>query len=439
MTIPQPALPATWRWQPFDSLSRVKVSTVDKKSYPDEVPVRLCNYTDVYYQDVITSDLAFMEATASAEQVSRFTVRAGDVAITKDSETPDDIGRPSYVPEDLPGVVYGYHLAIYQPLDPNYSKFIRYLFDSSYIRAELQTRTPGVTRVGLSQDTLRNLRVPTPPPYIAAEIADYLDHETAEIDAFIADQTLFKKLVTEYFHSFLTEIYASRTLSTRRLKDFGVTKVSGVSVNGSSEPARDSELGVLKTGSVSKGYFDASENKAVLDPAEMERLKTPVRAGHLIVNRANTPDLVGSLAPVFHDFPHLFLSDLLWQLKFKKVDPNYIYWYSKTRKFRDQISLIKVGASQTMQKIRFEDFARLEIPFMSFEDQRSILTKASEEGARVQQVARLVGQAIDLARERRAALITAAVTGQIDVTAKNKPAAEQLEDDIAQGLHREYA
>jgi len=170
---------------------------VDKKSYPDEVPVRLCNYTDVYYQDVITSDLTFMEATASTEQVSRFTVRAGDVAITKDSETPDDIGRPSYVPEDLPGVVYGYHLAIYRPLDPNYSKFIRYLFDSSYIRAELQTRTPGVTRVGLSQDTLRNLRVPTPPPYIAAGIADYLDHETAEIDAFINQQSRLIALLDE--------------------------------------------------------------------------------------------------------------------------------------------------------------------------------------------------------------------------------------------------
>lgn len=48
-------------------------------------------------------------------------------------------------------------------------------------------------------------------------------------------------------------------------------------------------------------------------------------------------------------------------------------------------------------------------------------------------------RAIDLAHERRAALITAAVTGQIDVTAKNKPAAEQIEDDVAQGLHREYA
>lgn len=48
-----------------------------------------------------------------------------------------------------------------------------------------------------------------------------------------------------------------------------------------------------------------------------------------------------------------------------------------------------------------------------------------------------IATSIALARERRAALITAAVTGQIDVTARNKPAAEQLEDDIAQGLHRE--
>lgn len=48
-----------------------------------------------------------------------------------------------------------------------------------------------------------------------------------------------------------------------------------------------------------------------------------------------------------------------------------------------------------------------------------------------------IERSIALAKERRAALITAAVTGQIDVTARHKPAAEQLEDDIAQGLHRE--
>ena len=65
-----------------------------------------------------------------------------------------------------------------------------------------------------------------------------------------------------------------------------------------------------------------------------------------------------------------------------------------------------------------------------------ILSRASEQQALLEKD---ISAAIDLARERRAALITAAVTGQIDVTAKNKPAAEQIEDDVAQGLHREYA
>ncbi len=65
-----------------------------------------------------------------------------------------------------------------------------------------------------------------------------------------------------------------------------------------------------------------------------------------------------------------------------------------------------------------------------------ILSRASEQHALLEKD---ISAAISLARERRAALITAAVTGQIDVTAKNKPAAEQLEDDVAQGLHREYA
>lgn len=103
----RPALPDAWRWQPIDSLASVKVSTVDKKSYEDELPVSLCNYTDVYYNDEITGTLDFMRATASCSQVANFTVRAGDVVITKDSETSDDIGRPAYVPRDLPGVVYG--------------------------------------------------------------------------------------------------------------------------------------------------------------------------------------------------------------------------------------------------------------------------------------------------------------------------------------------
>lgn len=42
-------------------------SNVDKKSHDGEQPVRLCNYTDVYYNDFITSTLEFMHATAGSD------------------------------------------------------------------------------------------------------------------------------------------------------------------------------------------------------------------------------------------------------------------------------------------------------------------------------------------------------------------------------------
>ena len=73
----------------------MRVSNVDKHTIEDELPVRLCNYVDVYYNDLITSALEFMRATASQSEVDRFRLQENDVLITKDSETWDDIGVPA--------------------------------------------------------------------------------------------------------------------------------------------------------------------------------------------------------------------------------------------------------------------------------------------------------------------------------------------------------
>jgi hypothetical protein len=112
------------RTVPLSAVSEVRVSNVDKKSEPGELPVRLCNYTDVYKNDYITDDLEFMRATATRAEIARFGLRVGDVVITKDSETPDDIGIPSLVDEATADLVCGYHLAMIRPspdkVDPTF-------------------------------------------------------------------------------------------------------------------------------------------------------------------------------------------------------------------------------------------------------------------------------------------------------------------------------
>jgi type I restriction enzyme S subunit len=181
------AVPSHWVVQPATAMCQILTSTVDKKSYEGEKPVRLCNYTDVYYNDTLHDDPTYMKATATSSQIALFTPKTGDVAITKDSESSDDIGIAAYVPMDMPGVVFGYHLAIYRPKQKSYGKFLKYLFDSKYVKTTFEVNTPGVTRVGLGQNTLKYLRIPTPPVQEAVAIADYLERETSHIDSAIID------------------------------------------------------------------------------------------------------------------------------------------------------------------------------------------------------------------------------------------------------------
>ena len=79
-------LPAHWHVDKIKYIATVQPSNVDKKSEDGELPVKLCNYVNVYYHDRITADMDFMEATATPAEKRKFQLQAGDVCVTKDSE-----------------------------------------------------------------------------------------------------------------------------------------------------------------------------------------------------------------------------------------------------------------------------------------------------------------------------------------------------------------
>ncbi|HHX8581180.1 TPA: restriction endonuclease subunit S [Vibrio diabolicus] len=144
----------------IQDVAEVLVSNVDKKSYAGQQAVVLCNYMDVYSNDYISSDLNFMESTASEAEIKKFSLRKGDVVITKDSESPFDIGIPSVVTEDVDDLVCGYHLAI---IRPNLDK-VDPLFLAKQLSSEKSTRyfarvAAGSTRFGLSIGSINALPI----------------------------------------------------------------------------------------------------------------------------------------------------------------------------------------------------------------------------------------------------------------------------------------
>lgn len=152
-----------WVTRPLSVLADVRVSNVDKKSLPGEKPVLLCNYMDAYANDYIRSDFAFMEATASVAEVAKFKVDVGDVVVTKDSETPDDIGIPAVVTEQIDNLICGYHLALLKTrkefVDP---VFLCKQLASHGAARYFGQRAAGSTRYGLSTGAMANFPVSLP-------------------------------------------------------------------------------------------------------------------------------------------------------------------------------------------------------------------------------------------------------------------------------------
>ena len=119
--------------------------------------------------------------------MKNFRFGRGDLLVTKDSETPDDIAISALVDEELPGVLCGYHLGMIRPRSKSiYGTFLFWLHASKQFRAQYEARAVGVTRFGLPQYAFRSAKIPLPPLSEQKRITAYLDASCAAIDAAVA-------------------------------------------------------------------------------------------------------------------------------------------------------------------------------------------------------------------------------------------------------------
>ncbi len=151
-----------WERRKLKFLAKVFFSNVDKHSIDEEIPVLLCNYTDVYKNEFIGSSFDFMQATATIAEIKKFAVKKGDVLVTKDSETADDIANPAFVVEQIDNLVCGYHLAQIRTGSQLLGEFLFRVLQSKAYNKHFEVRANGVTRVGLSISAFTDFMVPLP-------------------------------------------------------------------------------------------------------------------------------------------------------------------------------------------------------------------------------------------------------------------------------------
>jgi type I restriction enzyme S subunit len=405
-------------------------SNIDKKSKDNENTVLLCNYVDVYKNEFISSELNFMKATASNDQITKFILEKGDVIITKDSETPDDIAAPALVAENFDNVVCGYHLTHIKPKKTNGNYLFRY-FQSKYLNSYFEVSANGVTRYGLSVDKINSALILNPPRPEQIAIANYLDRKTAGIDELIAQKERLLELYEEEKTAIINQAVTKGIDPDVKLKDSGIDWLG--------EIPEGWEVKKLKYILNDKLKYGANESAIDENPEEPRYIR--------ITDFGNDgklkSDTFKSLS--FAAAKEYFLSngDVLFArsgatvgktFQFKnyneiacfagyliKASPNediilsdFLYFYTKSSFYERWKSSIFNQA--TIQNIGADKYAFLDVPIPKIGDQLAIVHHIEIETARINAKITKTKKIIELQREYRTALISEVVTGKIKVT-----------------------
>jgi len=148
------------------NVADVKLSNVDKKTMPNEREIKLCNYTDVYKNWSIRNDMidSFMVATCNENEFDNFSIKKGQVAITKDSEKRDDIGISAYIKDDFQNVVCGYHLSLITPFENELNgEYLNYLLYTERYKKYFENNASGSgQRFSLSIDCIKDIPLDLP-------------------------------------------------------------------------------------------------------------------------------------------------------------------------------------------------------------------------------------------------------------------------------------
>ena len=427
-------LPPGWKLEKLKFFVSIRNSNVDKTISENEEPVRLCNYTDVYYNAFITSDIHFMEGSATEGEIKRFHLRRGQVIITKDSEAWNDIGIPALVIEDMPDVLCGYHLSVFEPGPELDGSFLAWLCRAEPLNDQFKLGANGVTRFGLGQNPMKNAFIALPPLGTQRRIARFLDEKTARIDTLIEKkrelldrlaekrQALITRAVTKGLNpdvpmkssgiDWLGEIPAH--WGVQRLR-FSIEKIEqGWSPQCENRPVKPDEWGILKVGCVNGECYNESENKALPPGLDIiERYE--VKKGDILVSRANTKELLGSASLVESTQGKIIFSDKLYRLSISKrsVDLKYLINLLRSPLSRFQYEQDATGTSGSMQNIGQDTIKNLIHPLPPFQEQKEIGTQLKKIGDKEAELQSQISLSISSLNEYRSALITAAVTGRI--------------------------
>lgn len=419
-------IPEDWVHHRLKEIADVVPSNVDKLAEAGQPPVLLCNYVDTYKNEKITQSLELMAATATPAQIERLGLRIGDIAITKDSETPWDIAVPTLIADDIPSLVCGYHLARISPLKGRMDGgYLAWALRCKPVNLQFALAAQGITRYGLSASALADGVVPCPPFDQQKVIAAYLDRETARIDALMQAKTELVDALAELGRATAYELVTKGISPGASTKDSGVEWLPRVPAhwrvkrnmflfNQRREPGYEG-LPLLKV-SLHTGVTEGDEDD---ESAPRVRRRMQDKSAYQIVRRGDVAYNMmrawqGAIGAVPVD--GLVSPAYVVLTPTEDLDPRFFELLARTASYVKEFERHSYGIASFRWRLYWEGFKEILTPVPPIGEQLAIVEAYDRERGRIAALREHVERELRLLAELRSATIEDAVLGRLDVS-----------------------
>ncbi|MFD6057781.1 restriction endonuclease subunit S [Rhodococcus wratislaviensis] len=423
------ALPDGWRSGQLKNAATVTLGKMlQSKDSGSDVRAPYMRAANVQPDGVLALD-DMNEMWFDAAELGKLSIRAGDVVVVEGGQ--GGFGRAAYVSEDLPGWGFQNSINRLRPTEDFDGRFIAFyliaLRASGFIRAYSNV----VSMPHLTAEKLARIPMPLPTLEEQRAISDYLDRETARIDTLIEEQQRLMEMLRERRQAVIESAVGRGLDPAAPMRSSGLFWTAEVPQHWTVANIR--KFATMKTGhtpSRSKPeywvdctipwftladvwqlrdgrqtYLGETSNlisKAGLANSSAELLP----AGTVVLSRTASVGFSG-IMPV-----EMATSQDFWNwIPGDRLTAEYLVW--TFRAMRSEFQSLMIGS--THKTIYQPTAAAFRLPIPPVAEQQRIATYLDDQTKKIDTLVTESERLIDLSRERRAALIMAAVTGQINV------------------------
>ena len=428
------AIPPDWQLLPF--FSRFSERKSSNKG------MKCNNLLSLSYGRIVNKDITTLDGLLPASFETYQIVHIDDIVFRLTDLQNDKRSLRSAIVSEKGIITSAYLAVVVHGFDAAFSSYLFRAYDLMKVFYSMG----GGLRQSMKYDDMKWLMIAAPTVNEQTKIALFLDHETAKIDTLIHEQKRLIELLKEKRQAVISHAVTKGLNPDVPMKDSGVEWLGEVPEEWEVKPLRylgDCQNGINIAGDAFGsgfpfiGYGHVYKNDVLplvtndlVQSSQQDRERYSVQRGDVFFTRTSeTVDEIGFSATCFHDIDSAVFAGFL--IRFRPVVPDLLpefsrYYFSNQRLrefFNKEMNLVtRASLSQDLLK-------KMEVTLPPVQEQSSISSHLDQLTGKVDSLICEARASIELLVERRSALISAAVTGKIDVRNWQPPCNESAFDE----------